>query len=99
MSSGWSCRTLHQQSQNAPCTSSGHQGVLRFKEWRISSRRGSGTCIQGGKKLVETTLEPGDQEHTWTLDLDFRLKPLPYYLLGPSVDLSVEWDDSSCHIG
>lgn len=44
-------------------------------------------------------MEPGDQEHTWTLDPDFRLKPLPYYLLDPSVDLSVEWDDSSCHIG
>ena len=38
--------------------------------------------ILDGKKLMGTTLEPSDQEHTWTLDPDFGFKSLLYHLLG-----------------
>lgn len=47
-------------------------------------------CVQGRKKLMVATLEPGDHEHAWTLVPDFRFKSLLYHLLGPSVYLSVK---------
>lgn len=57
---------VFQESQEVTCTSSVHQGQLRFKVWRAFSGRGGGMHIQGGKGLMAATLEPRDHENTWT---------------------------------
>lgn len=45
------------------------------REWLAS------VYILGGKKLMVTTLELSDHEHTWTLDPDFGFKSLLYHFL------------------